>query len=307
MSIYESLMQQIRQQNQPQAHLINDANSFADTLGSMPPSDPMHAFNAHFGMGVAGAPPEMSTLQAIGQAFPGAMDAVRQTENVNMQRQQQSMQMRQVASDTIQAVDKYNFEKEAMLHKLRHQDEILNETKRHNINTEHVGMLGAQAHLMTASKKDNLLGEVAKDRMKSALKGGNDFDENWALLRKLTDVVRDQGFTLPWIGNPSMVKQINSQLPKDYQIELNKTEGANLKNVKDVAMRLVLNKEKARFTELGYKDGQSEDQIQQQWNQLQSRPDYLTKIEDYVDNGLNLKRKRKNSPQEGSLSKNWKH
>lgn len=264
MSVFESLMQQIRANNAPQAQLINSANQQADMMANMPRSDPMHAFNANFGMGVLAAPPEMGTLQAIGQAFPGAMSAMRETEQMNQQRQQQSMQMRKIAADTIEAVDKYNFEKQVNLRKLQHADDTLSETKRHNISSENIALLEARSKIMKNALEGNLDHKANEKKAEDTLKSAADFTDNFEKLKKIHAIATGTSLLGKYVGNDSPAYQLNQQLPANFRVNL---KGDIRNNVLESALGLFLENEYKKYYKGGLKEGFTVDEINKTWDE----------------------------------------
>lgn len=291
MSVFESLMQQIRANNAPQAQLINSANQQADMMANMPRSDPMHAFNANFGMGVLGAPPEMGTLQAIGQAFPGAMSAMRETEQMNEQRQQQSMQMRKIAADTIEAVDKYNFEKQVNLRKLQHADDTLSETKRHNISSENIALLEAKSKIMKNSLEGNLDHKAQEKKAEDTLKSAADFTDNFEKLKKIHAIATGMSLLGKYVGNDSPAYQLNQQLPANFRVKLS---GDIRNNVLESALGVFLDNEYKKYYKGGLKEGLSVDQINKTWDEkILKNPNVMKGIKAQVRAEFNPKKKKK--------------
>lgn len=271
MSVFESLMQQIRANNAPQAQLINSANQQADMMANMPRSDPMHAFNANFGMGVLAAPPEMGTLQAIGQAFPGAMSAMRETEQMNEQRQQQSMQMRKIAADTIEAVDKYNFEKQVNLRKLQHSDAMLAEDRhktdemiRHHMSSEDIALLGAKAKMMKNAQAGDLDHKAQEKKAEDTLKNAADFTDNFEKLKKIHAIATGTSLLGKYVGNDSPAYQLNQQLPANFRVKLS---GDIRNNVLESALGVFLDNEYKKYYKGGIKEGFTVDEINKTWDE----------------------------------------
>lgn len=282
MSIYENLMNDIRQRNMPKAQLIDQMNSQADTLQNMPQQNPDAAYKSSLGMGMLAAPPEMGTLQALGQAFPGAMDAMRQTQEQNIKQQRDSMAMRQAAADTLQAVEAYNFEKGVKQHHMKHLDATLGETSRHNQMTEQTDLMNAQAHLMAAGNKGNLLGDVQKEELKGIMKNGANFHQNFDTALRVAKEARKSGYILPLVEDASNIEQINSQLDSHHKVKLGKSGAKNIQNAKEAASVLIKDKLLLDTVQKGLERGMPIEQAKKVFYDQWKNPTIQEDIKKYI-------------------------
>lgn len=165
MDLSSQLMNQIKMQNAPQAQLIQQANQEADLLQHMPIQNPMGPAMMKFGLGILGAPPEMSTSQAAGLSGQEAMKTYEEHAQKQNQNRMQSIALRQTAANTIDAVRKFNMENEFKNRSLGQQEATLTETSRHNRNTEEGNLMKmmADSRVKQIDRHSGEWNEEAKD------------------------------------------------------------------------------------------------------------------------------------------------
>jgi hypothetical protein len=173
----DMLMNQIKQSNLAQTQLATDYSNQANTLAQMPQANPMNDFMGSLSMGVLGAPSHLSTMEAIGQAMPGAQNAFQQTQQQNANRMTQAMEYKRLAASTLSAVAKFNLEYGLKREELGVKHAHNQETARHNKATEYNQML-------QHSNKPTLEEEIAKKHVMQLIQEGNEASFNKDAIEK---------------------------------------------------------------------------------------------------------------------------
>lgn len=165
MDLSSQLMNQIRMQNAPQAQLIQQTNDEADLLQHMPTQNPMGPAMMKFGLGILGAPPEMSTSQAAGLSGQEAMKTYEEHAQKQNQNRMQSIALRQTAANTIDAVRKFNMENEFKNRQMSNLEAQTAEMKRHNLSGEETAIkkMMADSRVKNIDRHSGEWNEEAKD------------------------------------------------------------------------------------------------------------------------------------------------
>lgn len=161
MDIATALMNNLKAQNPYAAQGVNQANQMADQLQSEPYNDGFSTFLGNMGAGIAAAPSNVSTMQAIGQSLPGALQAMQNKSNEYMGRQKEALALRMTAANTLDAVKKYEEEKkfkEAQLglqrRKIENSGKMLELTDTHNRNKEQLKLMEIGVKQQLAAQKE---------------------------------------------------------------------------------------------------------------------------------------------------------
>lgn len=217
----DSLMQQIRNQNAPQAQVINDMQQHANLLAQTPPVNPQHAYQAKLGYAMAAAPKDMDTLQAFAHAQNQAMPVYDQYVERAQNQIKDSMQLRQTAASTIESVRRYNEER-------AHKTAELG-LKEREVGV-HEGLLGVKRNEIESRMipNDSVHKDFIDDKYKSALKAR----DNLKFLEESMGHAKKSGvwnLKLTDWGDNSLLKQQMEKLG----IKIGNDAHQNLENIND--------------------------------------------------------------------------
>lgn len=232
----QMLLDQLKQNNLAQTNLANDYTKQANLMANMPKGDPMNSFMGALGMGVAGAPSNVGTLEAIGRAFPAAQGAYEQSHQNNMNRQLQSLEFKKLAASTLDAVAKFNLEYGLKRDELASRAADRSETARHHKATEY-------KDLLALSSKPTQNQEMAKAYLLEKLKHGQLARDNKDKVSQQTKAAKNATglFNTGFFRNRAAFLGAGEGVdpryrptgPGDYKTDLMKAEENEIVRVKD--------------------------------------------------------------------------
>lgn len=259
MDLSSQLMNQIRMQNEPQAQLIQQANQEADLLQHMPTQNPMGPAMMKFGLGILGAPPEMSTSQAMGLSGQEAMKTYEEHSQKQNQNRMQSIALRQTAANTIDAVRKFNMENEFKNRQMVNLEAQTTETKRHNQMSE----LLKAAENGQNNPRTKAASEHINTLYKKGLNNKDSIEHIKGLLGASFKSSGNFGFDNFGVGKDvSLINQFNNLLPTEYKAATGNSTAQNVRNATLPAIQYFTDQVVSKSIDRLRKIGKSDEEIE---------------------------------------------